>query len=593
MGIQKKMLFGASSALIFTFLLLLFMIRYGLTVSSENLVGSIITTVEKNNTHAEQILAHGFEGIAEDLQKTDQTIQTIIQGLYGSSYTALAKATANQIFPMIADFDFEKATSTIEKLLESNDEIPWVRFATSKEPSTSDMYEFGTKITGKNQRLFTSTIQDDLTYVALEIQINLSAMSALSAVQEAFANINNLNKSLNTQLAGTRKQELIKARQVAEVSVQKNISQFSYRLSFIMLVALLGVCSVIYLLNRSLTGPITGIVTLTKEIALGDLTQHITIIRQDEIGSLYRALNEMSMNLRTMVQNISNGVQTLSSVSIGLADNSHHLSENAQKTLNKVDHVATMTSGMRINMEQASHFTQQSFGNINNVAQSTEAMNNSIADIAAKMEATKAITMEAVSKSQHASSQINTLGMAALEVGKVTETINDISEQTNLLALNATIEAARAGEAGKGFAIVANEIKELAKQTSQATGEIQGKIDAIQDVTQKTVEEIQQFSQIIDNINDMVSTISITAEEQASETGRIADNVGTISTGIQDVRENVSLAANTTKDVVADISEVDQASQVVNENSRQIMKSAHELNQLADNLTKLVNRFTV
>jgi methyl-accepting chemotaxis protein len=67
-----------------------------------------------------------------------------------------------------------------------------------------------------------------------------------------------------------------------------------------------------------------------------------------------------------------------------------------------------------------------------------------------------------------------------MEISKVTETITEISEQTNLLALNATIEAARAGEAGKGFAVVANEIKELAKQTSDATQEIKRKIESVQ-----------------------------------------------------------------------------------------------------------------
>ena len=72
-------------------------------------------------------------------------------------------------------------------------------------------------------------------------------------------------------------------------------------------------------------------------------------------------------------------------------------------------------------------------------------------------------------KSKSASEKIDNLGRAAQDIGKVTETITEISEQTNLLALNATIEAARAGEAGKGFAVVANEIKELAKQTAKAT----------------------------------------------------------------------------------------------------------------------------
>nr|WP_320011745.1 methyl-accepting chemotaxis protein [uncultured Desulfobulbus sp.] len=77
-----------------------------------------------------------------------------------------------------------------------------------------------------------------------------------------------------------------------------------------------------------------------------------------------------------------------------------------------------------------------------------------------------------MSQAGSASSQVNELGLAAQEIGKVVEAITEISEQVNLLALNATIEAARAGDAGKGFAVVANKIKELARQTAEATGEI-------------------------------------------------------------------------------------------------------------------------
>jgi len=86
-------------------------------------------------------------------------------------------------------------------------------------------------------------------------------------------------------------------------------------------------------------------------------------------------------------------------------------------------------------------------------------------------------TSKAVRQSQSATGRVDELGVAATEISKVTEVITEISEQTNLLALNATIEAARAGEAGKGFAVVANEIKELAKQTAEATLDIRPKMN--------------------------------------------------------------------------------------------------------------------
>lgn len=93
--------------------------------------------------------------------------------------------------------------------------------------------------------------------------------------------------------------------------------------------------------------------------------------------------------------------------------------------------------------------------------------------------------------------------------------ITEISEQTNLLALNATIEAARAGEAGKGFAVVANEIKELARQTADATSEIKEQIEGIQGSTSGTVSEIDEILKVINDVNEIVSNIATAVEEQS------------------------------------------------------------------------------
>jgi methyl-accepting chemotaxis protein len=125
----------------------------------------------------------------------------------------------------------------------------------------------------------------------------------------------------------------------------------------------------------------------------------------------------------------------------------------------------------------------------------------------------------------NASSNINQLGEAANTIGKVIETNTDISEQVNLLALNTTIEAARAGEAGKGFAVVANEIKELAKQTANATQEIKEKIGGIQGTTSTTVRQITEITQVITIVNDVVTNIATAVEEQSAATLEIADNV--------------------------------------------------------------------
>ena len=134
---------------------------------------------------------------------------------------------------------------------------------------------------------------------------------------------------------------------------------------------------------------------------------------------------------------------------------------------------------------------------------------------------------------------INKLGDSSAEIGKVIKVITSIAQQTNLLALNATIEAARAGEAGKGFAVVANEVKELAKETARATEEIGRKIEAIQSDTKGAVAAIGEISGVINQINDISTTIASAVEEQTATTNEIARNATEAARGSTEIAKNI------------------------------------------------------
>jgi len=175
----------------------------------------------------------------------------------------------------------------------------------------------------------------------------------------------------------------------------------------------------------------------------------------------------------------------------------------------------------------------------------------------------------------------------------VTQTITDISEQTNLLALNATIEAARAGDSGKGFAIVADEIKELARQTDAATVDIRNQIDDMQSSTITSIADIKKISEVIIEISNAINGIASAVEEQTTATSEISNNIAQASQGIAEVNENMAQSTVVVAGITCDIAQINEQSNQVGDGSDLLQVSAQGLSVLADQLENLVKGFKV
>lgn len=348
-------------------------------------------------------------------------------------------------------------------------------------------------------------------------------------------------------------------------------------------------------ISNGITSPLGRMISMLKDIAEGegDLTKRIVDKSGTETQDLAEWFNQFVNRVHSIIKDVASNSREVSVASDSLLGLAGSLSNSSAVMTGKINTVAASTEEMSSNMTNVAAAMEEFSVNIGTVATHSEEMSATITEISTNTGKAKHITGQAVAAAGKASVQVNELGSAAQDIGKVTETISAISSQTNLLALNATIEAARAGEAGRGFAVVANEIKELAQQTARATEEIRGKIQGIQQTTGQTVLEIGQISSVIHDVDSIVGSIAAAVEEQSVTTREIADNVGQASQGVQQVSENVSQADSVTHDIAKDVSTVSTSASEVDSTAKSMHQSSQTLAGLAKNLDGLVSQFKI
>ncbi len=373
-------------------------------------------------------------------------------------------------------------------------------------------------------------------------------------------------------------------------------STFKSALTILALVAAFGVAAGVLLawsLARMITRPVNAMVFGLKVIAEGDLTRRLDDVSKDELGDLAGWFNTANDRLQGIIKEMAQDAAALDHASGTLAELSKQMSTSAEDVFGKSNNVTAAVEEMSSNINSVAAAMEQSSTNAGVVAAAAEEMSSTINEIAQNAERARKISDGAVDTAAASSQQMNALGQAAADVGKVVEAITDISEQVNLLALNATIEAARAGEAGKGFAVVANEIKELAKQTSGATMDIKGKISKIQSSTTGAISGIDDISRVIKTINEIVGAIAAAVEQQSSATQEIANNIAQSSNGIQEVNENVSQSSSVASHIAQDVGVVNQLASKMADGSGHVNGSAEDLRAIARKLNTVVNSFKV
>lgn len=362
--------------------------------------------------------------------------------------------------------------------------------------------------------------------------------------------------------------------------------------------------------SRSITRPLGGLSEAAGQIAQGNMNRSIDYCARDEVGSLADSIRAVAVNIQRLVSDADLLAQAAADGKLSVrADLSRHdgdyrrILDNVNRTLDAVadplklvsentvalasssEELAAVSQQMAGNAEETatqadvvSAASEQISRNVASVASASQQMQASIREIAKNAGESARVAKNAVNVAQSANKTVSKLGESSQEIGNVIKVITTIAQQTNLLALNATIEAARAGEAGKGFAVVANEVKELAKQTAEATEDIGRKIETIQVDTKGAVSAIEEIGTVINQVNDISNSIASAVEEQTVTTNEIGRSVGEAAKGVENIAHNIGGVAAAAKDTT--------------EGAGNTQKASQELSRMAARLQMAVARFS-
>jgi methyl-accepting chemotaxis protein len=471
----------------------------------------------------------------------------------------------------------------------------------------ADLLEKGMEVHAKSKKLVLAQSEDNLIrgtpigqrlihLLRLDDAIIAEALKGNGAIaQQRFVEEATMAVQATSKAITEARQATLKSLEKDRSTTEKQAMVYKWTAAG---VAGLGLLAFIALGLRIGSGVVTSFRTTTTMLrdmaeGEGDLTKRLAVKSDDEIG-------EMSKCFNTFLEKIHKVVSTISSTSITLSAASEEMSVTAASLSKSVDQMNTKTSSVADSARTTSgNLTTISRGantisdSVNSVASGIEEMSASIREVAQHCRKELEISTDANGKSQVACQSMDRLSHSAHEIGKVVGLIKRISDQTNLLALNASIQASAAGAAGRAFAVVAGEIKELATQTAQATGQIETKVSEMRSSSDAVVTTIQDVAKIIEEVHRTSDLIAGTVDEQSKTVADMAERLGNTN---QEVSSMVSTLSESAKGITTVSTDVESISEVASETARQgseIKTSSLDLSKMAAELDQIVHQFRV
>lgn len=375
---------------------------------------------------------------------------------------------------------------------------------------------------------------------------------------------------------------------ITRAEVNKPLTALGWQILLVTL-AISGLAALIGIwFARSISKPIHGLTSAMRDLAGGQTDLLIPgNDRHDELGTMAQAVEVFRDNAveRIKLEQMSKEdtlaqmkrAETITQATLDYERAAGDMlravaaaSAELEATALTMTAAAERTNHMAVSVAAAA---EESTVCASTAAGSAESLTGSITTIQSNVAQSSEVADEAVKLSAEAQTAVGELAISAKRIGEVVELIKGIADQTNLLALNATIEAARAGEAGKGFAIVAQEVKNLASQTGNATEDIAAQIGSIRGAVEGAVGAMSRIEAVIQRINDNALTIGRSVDMQASVTNEIASAITQVAVSSQSVASDVVMVTETASETGAAAGQVLAASR---ELSQQASKLDHE-----------------
>lgn len=397
----------------------------------------------------------------------------------------------------------------------------------------------------------------------------------------------------------------------ADASYSENNSTFKRSLYITISIILISLLLAVILglsISFMISKQVKRVLIFAEALGSGDLTKTITVDSKDEIGDLSMALNNAKENIQNLIVEIMNSSSDISATSEELSATTEEIASKMEIVNESTEHISKGVQDLSATTEEVTASTEEISSAINSIAKDAENSLVSVNEIKERAYNIRNKSSKSIEESNliYDKNRLNILesienSKIVSEVRIMANSIGNIAEQTNLLALNAAIEAARAGEHGKGFAVVADEVRKLAEQSSNAVYNIQtmvSQVEASVESLSKSGQDVLEF--MADNVKPnyelLMNTgiqyekdsefISNIIDKSASSSKQMDEVIMQISGAIQNVSSVAQESASNTEEILNSITEVTFA-------LSDVTKSAQSQAELSQKLNEMIQRFKI